>query len=1084
MSFKPSDIGKRVKCTVKSSASPNKGKTGTIISISSTGKTCTCSWGNTTGIRYDAIQFLNIDNIDDNEVDDVRLDGINQEDRMSTTVVTTKFSEATSLMDAAASLSTGETKSGEISTKSSTTTAKASAPVFYGSTFKRPTTIPKDLFKESVQAMKDGIQRNPFAHWNDKYKLYKRLDLKWLGNVRIKYELTQRGITYNEMEGKDLASLKALLEKEFDKEEKIIREWRLKHTQPECKHEIPRHTLSNCADCRKEGVLLGQRLKDEEAHVRKIKDDDRKLCPTCDKIISYSDTSNDDASNTDNDTNNNNIGEQKESQEYVICYECLENTPSNKKMIEKLRDCSHYICENCQLKSNKSIVDCPHITMLHQCGVTVDFLLAFTFDHDCWDKKTYWVSRHIIKEATRKTRKRYMHLEKMRKYSHPAKVFVSHPWAANWGDLVLSACHGARSDRVVWIDLFAARQWPGNRMDLNFRGVLSRCQSLLVSVSRINGLMDPIPHDETSIHDFFKSDIGKKAKKQTPFFRLWCIVEITDAIKKGIPLVVKAGSVKKVHNNQYSYTKFDSGLMTNLQFMMDVENSETSDPNDKKREMKVIRTIGSDRVNKLLSGVITGASSSIINNVKENDAFIIGEKEALLSMDLTDKSILRTVLAVACAGGRIKIVQFLLDSGHVNGYCINQSRSLLSAANGDHTDVIKILINVKDVQEPVDINIEGWKPHNRTALYLACENNHLDVVKLLVKHPNIDVNKSTSNGTTPLFVASKFGFIDIVRELLKHNKININSTRHVLDIGKMTNAQLVDEIKRYNFAAKIEDEKDIENRPFPVKKDLIKRLGEKRFNAHGNEQIRGCTPLIAARQNDHTDIVQLLLNNEAEDLTSNNVQYYLANQTRPYVGNQWIKPIPEREEDILHIGELVKYNDKNYVIMKFHELSCDRTLVEFVTGECCEQKDIIKLHPTEFMVGDVVRIIGDCNKGYRGVIERIDKETIYLTRGNSCSLSDIEKVSSLNDFKKYDIIKVIGGKYKGEEHVVLDVGDVMVFFMGGSCAKSNVETIKGRYQYGNPLIITVPNCSGMTKNGGKCGNSGSYDGYCHLHKKK
>jgi len=55
MSFKASDIGRRVKCTSKSGKS--KGKIGTIVSISSTGLTCGCSWGNSS-IRYAAIQFL------------------------------------------------------------------------------------------------------------------------------------------------------------------------------------------------------------------------------------------------------------------------------------------------------------------------------------------------------------------------------------------------------------------------------------------------------------------------------------------------------------------------------------------------------------------------------------------------------------------------------------------------------------------------------------------------------------------------------------------------------------------------------------------------------------------------------------------------------------------------------------------------------------------------------------------------------------------------------------------------------------------------------------------------------------------
>ena len=37
----------------------------------------------------------------------------------------------------------------------------------------------------------------------------------------------------------------------------------------------------------------------------------------------------------------------------------------------------------------------------------------------------------------------------------PATVFMSHCWGAKFGDLIGAACHGARTDRVVWIDIFA-----------------------------------------------------------------------------------------------------------------------------------------------------------------------------------------------------------------------------------------------------------------------------------------------------------------------------------------------------------------------------------------------------------------------------------------------------------------------------------------------------------------------------------------------------------------------------------------------------------------------------------------------------
>jgi len=42
-------------------------------------------------------------------------------------------------------------------------------------------------------------------------------------------------------------------------------------------------------------------------------------------------------------------------------------------------------------------------------------------------------------------------------FTGPATVFMSHCWGAKWGDLVAAACSGARTDRVVWIDVFAVR---------------------------------------------------------------------------------------------------------------------------------------------------------------------------------------------------------------------------------------------------------------------------------------------------------------------------------------------------------------------------------------------------------------------------------------------------------------------------------------------------------------------------------------------------------------------------------------------------------------------------------------------------
>ena len=57
---------------------------------------------------------------------------------------------------------------------------------------------------------------------------------------------------------------------------------------------------------------------------------------------------------------------------------------------------------------------------------------------------------------------------------------------------------------------------------------LKRCGALVVSTSPVDGLKEFLKNKERA--DFFTTDEGNLAKKATPFFRLWCIVELVAAI--------------------------------------------------------------------------------------------------------------------------------------------------------------------------------------------------------------------------------------------------------------------------------------------------------------------------------------------------------------------------------------------------------------------------------------------------------------------------------------------------------------------------------------------------------------------------
>ena len=86
---------------------------------------------------------------------------------------------------------------------------------------------------------------------------------------------------------------------------------------------------------------------------------------------------------------------------------------------------------------------------------------------------------------------------------------------------------------------------------------------------------------------------------------------------------------------------------------------------------------------------------------------------------------------------------------------------------------IKLLLGCSNI----DINNykdEEW-PHDKTALYTASLEGHVDVVKELLSHPNINVNKGRiSNGAVPLYTASRNGQLEVVKELLMDARVDPN----------------------------------------------------------------------------------------------------------------------------------------------------------------------------------------------------------------------------------------------------------------------------------------------------------------------
>lgn len=179
-----------------------------------------------------------------------------------------------------------------------------------------------------------------------------------------------------------------------------------------------------------------------------------------------------------------------------------------------------------------------HARKLRSFGVRVDFLLAITAAADIWAWPVWEVVEYIIKPMTeQRSRCRASEMEEFEGYIGPATVFMSHCWGGLWGNLVMAACVGASSARYVWIDVFAVRQWPGNTADLDFRGVISGCSSLIAAggVQQMKSWSLFNPSDRKA---YLISEDYERAQKSLPMCRLWCVVELYAALDVSLEFCV------------------------------------------------------------------------------------------------------------------------------------------------------------------------------------------------------------------------------------------------------------------------------------------------------------------------------------------------------------------------------------------------------------------------------------------------------------------------------------------------------------------------------------------------------------------
>jgi len=79
-----------------------------------------------------------------------------------------------------------------------------------------------------------------------------------------------------------------------------------------------------------------------------------------------------------------------------------------------------------------------------------------------------------------------------------------------------------------------------------------------------------------------------------------------------------------------------------------------------------------------------------------------------------------------------------------------------------------------------DLNINTKDKTDQTAFYYACEEGHIEIMRLLVSRDDLKINTHLNEGMTALHWACAYRNIEIVKLLMSRDDLNINAQdRHV-----------------------------------------------------------------------------------------------------------------------------------------------------------------------------------------------------------------------------------------------------------------------------------------------------------------
>ena len=170
-----------------------------------------------------------------------------------------------------------------------------------------------------------------------------------------------------------------------------------------------------------------------------------------------------------------------------------------------------------------------------------------------------------------------------------------------------------------------------------------------------------------------------------------------------------------------------------------------------------------------LVGADSNVSSSVNFNIKETRHLDLSE----ISSRTDSEAVASSSTAIDSRGFQ-SVGVTVHDGVFARKNMTSFEKFMITVETGNQAEVKKHLDSLSSRQIRRSINKED--EHGKTALFVACEHGHDDVVSLLLGFAFIKVNKQedSQNQSTPLYVACEAGHAGVTQLLLNHSDIKVD----------------------------------------------------------------------------------------------------------------------------------------------------------------------------------------------------------------------------------------------------------------------------------------------------------------------